>query len=226
VSEIGNKRKSKMESERKTSVQSPIKLLIATGNAGKAREIAAVASPISHIQCCCLADLPSVEECEETGDTFLANAIQKACYYAQHFKCLTLADDSGLEVDALDGEPGIYSARYAGLPSNDQNNNDKLVRELAGVAMEDRTARFKCAMALVDADGNLLGNSEGTIEGIIIDKPAGENGFGYDPHFYLPERGKTTAQISSEEKNSISHRGQATRKMLEIIKMLINDGKI
>ena len=204
----------------------PIKLLIATGNAGKAREIAAEMAPMPQIECVSLKDLPEVPECEETGETFEANAIQKAKYYADHFHCLTLADDSGLEVDALNGAPGIYSARYAGTPCDDQANNDKLVLELADVPSQTRTARFRCVMALVDGAGNFLGTTQGTIEGIIIDQPRGNNGFGYDPHFYLPDRGKTTAELNPEEKNKISHRGQATRAMHTLLESLIRDGKI
>jgi XTP/dITP diphosphohydrolase len=209
-----------------TAKPTPVKLLIATGNPGKAREIAAEMAPMRQIECVSLKDLPAVPECEETGETFEENAIQKAKYYAEHFHCLTLADDSGLEVDALDRQPGVYSARYAGEPCDDQANNDKLVRELASVPSQLRSARFRCVMALVDAAGSFLGTTQGTIEGIIIDQPRGKNGFGYDPHFYLPDRDKTTAELSPEEKNRISHRGQATRAMHTLLESLIQAGKL
>ncbi|MFA5863667.1 MAG: XTP/dITP diphosphatase [Phycisphaerae bacterium] len=192
-------------------------LLIATGNKGKFTEIAAELSNLG-IKYISLADLPKIPECEETGQTFEDNAIQKARYYATHFNVLTIADDSGLEVDALDGNPGVMSARYAGTPCNDQANNAKLIKELTGVAHEKRTARFRCVMALVDPGGNLIGTTQGAIEGIIIDTPRGQNGFGYDPYFFVPQLSKTTAEITREEKNKISHRGQATRKMHDRLK--------
>ena len=196
---------------------SPIKLLIATSNQGKFREIAAVMASMKGIEFVSLKDYPPIAECEETGKTFEENALQKARYYAGHFHVLTLADDSGLEVDALEGRPGVYSARYAGEPCDDRANNSKLVQELAKVPAEKRGARFRCVMALVDADDRHLGTTEGSIEGVIIDQPRGQNGFGYDPHFLVPTLGRTTAELSSSEKNNISHRGQATRAMRDII---------
>jgi len=202
--------------------QTPPTILIATGNKGKFAEISSELSGLG-VKYLSLKDFPKVPECEETGQTFLENATQKARYYARHFNIHTLADDSGLEVDALAGAPGVYSARYAGIPCNDQANNDKLVRELAGIPREKRSARFRCAMSLVDPQGNLLGTAEGTIEGEIIDQPRGPHGFGYDPHFFVPSLGKTTAEISREEKNKISHRGQATRKMHDLMQSLFSD---
>jgi non-canonical purine NTP pyrophosphatase (RdgB/HAM1 family) len=195
-------------------------LLIATGNKGKFTEIAAELSSRG-VEFLSLADLPKIPECEETGPTFEENAVQKARYYATHFNILTLADDSGLEVDALGGHPGVLSARYAGTPCDDLANNAKLVRELAGISNEERTARFRCVMALVDSAGNLIGTTQGAIEGIIIDTPRGQNGFGYDPHFFVPRLNKTTAEITREEKNEISHRGQATRKMHDLLKSVL-----
>jgi non-canonical purine NTP pyrophosphatase (RdgB/HAM1 family) len=191
-------------------------VLIATGNSGKFTEIAAELSGLG-MEYRSLKDFPVVPECEETGKSFEENAVQKARYYAECFKILTLADDSGLEVDALAGAPGVYSARYAGIPCNDQANNAKLVKELTGIPAEKRSARFRCVMALVDPNGKLLGTTQGTIEGIIVDEPRGKNGFGYDPHFFVPSLKKTTAEISREHKNKISHRGQATRAMHELL---------
>ena len=191
-------------------------ILIATGNQGKFVEIAAELGGLG-VRYISLKDFPPVPECEEIGLTFKDNAVDKARYYAHQFKIYTLADDSCLEVDALNGAPGVYSARYAGTPTNDQANNAKLVRELSGIPPEKRGARFRCVMALVDPDENLLGTTEGVIEGIIIDQHRGTNGFGYDPHFFVPKLGKTTAELPREEKNKISHRGQATRAMHQLL---------
>ena len=201
--------------------QTLITLLIATGNKGKFAEIAAELSGLG-LKFISLADLPEIPECEESGRTFEENAVQKSRYYALHFRLLTLADDSGLQVDALNGAPGVFSARYAGSPCNDQSNNEKLVKELSSIPLEKRRARFICSMALVDAEGKLLGTTEGKIEGIIIDCPRGKNGFGYDPHFFVPSLNKTTAELSREEKNKISHRGNATRKMHDLLKRVLN----
>ena len=206
-----------------TSERAPPTLLIATGNRGKFTEISAELSGLG-VRYVSLKDFPPVPECEETGQTFRENAIEKARYYARQFKVLTLADDSGLEVDALNGAPGVYSARYAGTPSNDQANNEKLVRRLTGIPPEQRSARFRCVMALVDPQGNFLGATEGTIEGVIIDQPRGTHGFGYDPHFFVPRLGKTTAELPREEKNNISHRGQATRAMHQLLNTLFPSG--
>ncbi len=194
----------------------PPTVLIATGNSGKFTEIATELSGLG-MEYRSLKDFPPVPECEETGNTFEENAVQKAKYYSKHFKILTLADDSGLEVDALGGAPGVYSARYAVTPCNDHANNAKLVKDLAGVPAEKRTARFRCVMALVDPNGKLLGTTQGVIEGLIIDTPRGKNGFGYDPHFFVPSLNQTTAEITPEHKNQISHRGQATRAMHDLL---------
>jgi XTP/dITP diphosphohydrolase len=198
-----------------------IKLLIATGNQGKFREISAELNDLG-VECLSLKDFPGVPECEETGMTFSENAIQKARYYAEQFHILTLADDSGIEVDALFGLPGVKSARYAGEPCDDEANNMKLLKELQSTPPEKRQGRFRCVMAVVDAGGGLLGTTEGVIEGMILDKLRGSNGFGYDPLFLVPALGKTTAEISQEEKNKISHRGQAVRKMHELLQRLFS----
>lgn len=199
-------------------------ILLATGNAGKFKEIMDELSPLG-IRVLSLKDVAKVAECPETGATFFDNALQKAQYYAKASGYVTLADDSGIEVDALGGEPGVISARYAGEPCDDAANNAKLVRELAGVPMEKRTGRFRCVMVLVDADGQLLATTDGAIEGVIIDVPRGENGFGYDPHFFVPSLNKTTAEISRAEKNAISHRGKASRAMREKVKELLSAGR-
>lgn len=185
------------------------KILIATSNPGKLREIEAVMGdlPVDWIG---LSDVPAIDEPVEDRPTFAENARLKATYYAKAAGMWALADDSGLEVDALDGEPGVRSSRYAGEACDDAANNAKLIHKLAGVAIDKRTARFRCAVALASPDG-VLAEADGKIEGQIIDEARGENGFGYDPHFFVPSLGKTTAELRPEHKNSISHRGNALR---------------
>jgi len=204
-----------------TGPREPV-VLIATGNPGKFREIVAelAGAPARFLS---LRDVPPIEPCEETGETFEANAREKAVYYARRSGRLALADDSGLEVDALAGRPGVLSARYAGRPCDDAANNRKLVEELHGVPAERRTARFRCAMALADPSGRILAETAGAIEGVIIDSPRGKNGFGYDPHFLVPALGRTTAELDPAHKNRISHRGQATRAMGDALRRLLAD---
>jgi len=186
-------------------------LLVATTNQGKLREVRQVLSGLNVI-IESLADHHEVPIAEETGKTFLENASLKAAYYAQITGRLTLADDSGLEVDALDGAPGVYSARFAGPQADDHANNDRLIAMLQGVPQPRRTARFRCAIALSNSQG-VLATTEGHIEGIIIEEPRGKNGFGYDPHFFVPEFGMTTAEMTPAAKNEVSHRGRALRAM-------------
>lgn len=185
------------------------KLLIATHNAGKIREYQSL-----------LADLPlevtSLEaegitlDVEETGATFAENAILKACTYARLSGLWTWADDSGLEVDALNGAPGVYSARYAGPGASDRDRYLKLIAGLRSIGDVPRTARFRCVVAICLPDGEAH-TADGSVEGRIIDEPRGDGGFGYDPIFYLPDRDATMAELSQETKNQISHRGQAAR---------------
>ena len=187
-------------------------ILLATRNAGKIREIrrmTAAGDWVWHG----LDAFPGVPAAVEDGATFAENARRKALHYAQATGLCTLADDSGLEVDCLGGEPGVHSARYAGTPRDDDANNRKLVAALAGVPLERRTARFRCALALA-RPGELLVETEGAVAGLIIDEPRGDNGFGYDPHFLIPALGRTTAELPPDEKNALSHRGQALRDML------------
>lgn len=187
-----------------------MKLLIATKNKGKAKEIQEILSGLN-VEVVSLLDyhfnLPP-----EIGLTFEENAIQKARYAFNETGLPTLADDSGLEVDALGGKPGIYSARFAAPIATDKENNSKLQYEIRKTPPDKRTARFKCALAFVDGDKEQT--FEGTIEGLIIDEPRGENGFGYDPYFLLPDRDLTTAELSPEVKNKISHRGLALDKFI------------
>jgi XTP/dITP diphosphohydrolase len=186
-------------------------LVVATGNAGKVAEIAAALAglPVTVLP---LAEFGAVPAAVENGDSFAANAILKATHYAVHTRRPCLADDSGLEVDALDGAPGVHSARYAGCEADDAANNAKLLTALAGVPAEGRTARFRCVLAYVDPDGTLL-TAEGTCEGSILTMARGGGGFGYDPLFYLPALKKTLAELTLAEKNAVSHRGQALRNM-------------
>jgi len=181
-------------------------ILIATGNPGKLREIQAVMDDLP-VDWSVLSDHPPMPEPVEDGETFYQNAEKKALHYARSSGLWTLADDSGLCVDALGGAPGVRSARFAG-GAGDAANNQKLINALAGIAHKDRTARFICHIVLATAD-RVLASSSATIEGIIIDQPRGTNGFGYDPHFLVPELGKTTAELDPNHKNSISHRGKA-----------------
>ena len=182
------------------------KIVVGTRNNGKVREIQTA-----------LADLPfavvglpetDIPDVEETGTTFQENAILKARHYCQFTGEYCLADDSGLEVDALDGEPGVYSARYAGLDATDAANNEKLLTVLKDVPPSGRTARFRSVLVLVGPDGSLL-LVDGVCEGVILDEARGTGGFGYDPLFYMPSQGKTMAEMTIEEKNRISHRGNA-----------------
>lgn len=203
-----------------------VEVLIATRNPGKAREIEAILSEMDPaaeglpaLHWTTLDDLAEViPEPTEDQTTFIGNASLKARYYSLASGLWTLADDSGLEVDALAGAPGVISARFAGLPegtarqARDQANNEKLVAQLQGVPPERRSARFRCALALADGQ-RILATVEGTIEGRIIDVPRGRGGFGYDPHFLVPHLGKTTAELAPAEKNRISHRGLALRQM-------------
>lgn len=190
------------------------RIVLATKNKGKIKEMRQLLAPM-HIEVLSLADFAPVDDAEENGATFAENAMIKACYYFAHTGIPCLADDSGLEVDALGGRPGVYSARYSGEDATDQTNNAKVLQEMEGVEAEKRTARFRCSMALV-GDGIEL-TTDGTCEGILLAEERGSGGFGYDPLFYVPKFERTLAEMSSDEKNGISHRGAAVRKMAERI---------
>ncbi|MDP6636615.1 MAG: RdgB/HAM1 family non-canonical purine NTP pyrophosphatase [Phycisphaerae bacterium] len=198
-------------------------IVLATGNPGKLREIAQVLAGLP-VDIVGLNELAAIPEPEETGDTFARNARDKALYYAQATGQWCLADDSGLEVDALGGEPGVRSARYssdtvapgAGRSIVDLANNTKLLAALEDVPDHLRTARFVCCLALADRSGVLIETS-GTFEGLIARGAAGDNGFGYDPLFYVPDCNCTAAQLPPEEKNRISHRGQAVKRFVELL---------
>ncbi len=192
-------------------------VVLASNNPGKLREFAAMFEPLQ-IEIRPQADY-GIPEAEETGLTFIENALLKARNACEHSGLPAMADDSGIEVDALQGAPGIYSARYAGPECDDQANNEKLVAALRDVPPEQRTARYRAVLVYLRhaADPAPI-IAEGTWEGLIIDEPRGDNGFGYDPYFLLPERGITSAQLPPEEKNRLSHRGKALRILLEKIR--------
>jgi XTP/dITP diphosphohydrolase len=190
------------------------KLLIATKNQGKVKEIATFFAELGwHVEA-----MPSdAPEVVEDGETFAANAIKKAEQMAEHFHCPALADDSGLEVDALNGAPGVYSARYSGEGATDASNNAKLLAALEGVAPEERGGRFISAIALARPGQETL-VAFGTLEGRILTEQRGEQGFGYDPLFELPTHGQTLAEISLAEKNAISHRAIALRTLVDMLR--------
>ncbi|HKS15999.1 MAG TPA: XTP/dITP diphosphatase [Planctomycetota bacterium] len=187
-------------------------IVIASRNRGKIAEILQIFADLP-FRMHSLADFPDAPEVEETGSTFAENARLKAVSAARHSKLWALADDSGLEVDALGGKPGIHSARYSG--SNDEKNNEKVLRELEDTPDAKRSARFRAAMVLADAEGKILAESEGAVEGLIARELRGSAGFGYDPLFLLPEFGQTMAQLGLEIKNRISHRAEALRRLRE-----------
>ncbi len=167
-----------------------------------------------------LDEFPRMPEPVEDAETFEGNARLKAIHYARCSNGWALADDSGLEVDALGGQPGVRSARFAGDVRDDGANNAKVVRLLRGVADAARGARFVCVMALADRDG-VKATSSGVVAGRMIDEPRGENGFGYDPHFLVESEGMTAAELGAERKNEISHRGTALRGLLAEIQRLV-----
>jgi XTP/dITP diphosphohydrolase len=187
-----------------------MKLLVATHNRGKLAEFNDLLGDLE-VEWLTLDDVGITEDVEETGVTFLENAILKAQAYAAEAKLFTLGDDSGLSVDALNGEPGVYTARYGGPGLTIPQRYQLVLDKLRDVPWEQRTAHFTCALALAGPDGALIGTVEGRCDGLIAWEPAGDRGFGYDPIFYFPERGQTYAQLSAAEKHQISHRGRALR---------------
>lgn len=193
------------------------KIVIASGNAGKLREFQQL------LASCGFEVLPqsdfNVSNAYETGTTFVENAIIKARHACQQTGLPAIADDSGIEVDALHGRPGVYSARYSGDNANDQSNNQKLLAELNGVPTEKRTARYHAVLAFMrHAEDPTPILCHGTWEGIILTEPRGENGFGYDPLFFVPTHNCASAELDKAEKNRISHRGKAMAELLEKLK--------
>ncbi len=187
--------------------------LVATGNPHKTEAIRGIlaAYPITLTD---LSEHDPIPEPEETGETFLDNAFLKSRYYAKMTGFNAMADDSGLEVDALNGEPGVHSARYAGADSPHSEKMARILEALKDVPEEKRTARFRCVAAVTFPDGREY-SAEGAMEGVIALAPQGEGGFGYDPIVYLPELGCTVAELSADQKDEISHRGKAFRALME-----------
>lgn len=190
-----------------------MKVVLASGNKGKLNEFNQLLAPLD------IEVLPqsefNVSSIEETGLTFIENAILKARHASEISGLPAIADDSGLEVDALKGAPGIYSARYSGEDANDNANNQKLLRELSGVPAENRTARFQCVLVYLEhpADPTPI-VCQGSWEGVILEAPAGEQGFGYDPLFWVPSKQCASAELDRDEKNRLSHRGKALGKLI------------
>lgn len=193
-------------------------VVVATTNKGKLREFSSMLEKLN-ISVYSLEDYPKVPDVIEDGLTFEENARKKAETICRHLNKPTIADDSGLEVDALNGQPGIYSARFAGKEKDDKNNNNKLIELIKNIDMEKRTARFVSAIALAIPHKETI-IVRGTIEGLILDKPRGTNGFGYDPLFYIPSYGKTMAELEPESKNKISHRANALNKLVTLLESI------
>ncbi len=191
------------------------KLLLATTNLHKLEEYRAIFADVP-FQLLSLRDIQLDMDVEETGTTFAENAELKALAYARASGLPALADDSGLEIDALGGAPGIYSARFAGRETPYTERFRLILAQLKGLPPQQRTARFRCAITIAEPSG-LYRTVEGVEEGIIAEAPRGEHGFGYDPIFFVPELGKTNAELSPEQKNRISHRGQAAAKARELL---------
>ena len=189
-----------------------IRLACATGNPGKLREFRMAAEPGSGVDIESLPGYSQIPPCAEDGLTFEENAILKASHYGRHAAGLLFADDSGLEVDALGGAPGVYSARFAGPDATDKGNNRLLLEKLQSIS--NRAGRFVCVIALVEGE-RLLRVFRGVVEGCIAYEPRGSGGFGYDPLFYYPPFGCTFGEAAAEQKFAVSHRGQALRAMLE-----------
>lgn len=195
-------------------------LLIATKNKGKVSEFRELIVG-SNLALTDLANLQDAPDVVEDGASFLENACKKASEYALHFRTWALADDSGLAVDALQGDPGIHSARWAQMHEagkGDAANNKLLLEQLDDVADAQRTARFMCALALADEQGRIVLTCQDSVEGRLLREPRGANGFGYDPLFFVDSHQRTTAELSSDEKHAISHRGKAMRTMVRLMK--------
>lgn len=202
-----------------------MKLLVATKNRGKIAEFAELMHDLS-VSWLGLDDVGITEDVEETGGTFRENAILKGVRYAQLSGLLTLADDSGLEVDALGGEPGVYTGRYGGEGLSAQQRYELLLQKLVGVPEAERTARFCCVIVVAAPNGRILAEVEGFCHGRITFAPVGTGGFGYDPVFFVPTQQQTLAQLSSAEKHKISHRGQAMTQLAPVLQQLLTDSSL
>lgn len=197
-----------------------IRLFAGTGNPGKLREFRLAAEGRPGIEIELLPKFNEIKPCAESGLSFEENAILKARHYAAHAPGLLFADDSGLEVDALGGAPGVFSARFAGFGATDAANNRVLIETLNGV--QPRTARFVCVIALIEGD-QIRGIFRGAVEGLVTEEPRGSGGFGYDPLFYYPPFGCTFGEATAEQKLAVSHRGQALRAMLDSLQVAAAD---
>lgn len=193
-----------------------MKVVLATGNAGKLREMRQILAPLA-MEVVGQSEF-GFDEVEETGLSFVENALLKARHACLHTGLPAIADDSGLEVDTLNGAPGIYSARYAGPDASDADNNRELLAAMAGIPVDQRRARFQCLMVYIrhPQDPTPL-ISQGTWEGRLLEAPRGDGGFGYDPLFLIPERNQTSAELAPEVKNQLSHRGRALRGLLALL---------
>lgn len=189
------------------------KIVLASRNKGKVQEIKELLAGLP-LEVTGLEAYPGAPEVAETGKTFLENAILKAKAIAGFTHELSLADDSGLEVDSLNGEPGVYSARYGEPGWNDRQRYEYLLQNLANIPEHKRTARFRSVVAVYDPESDRLISGEGKVEGLILTEPKGTNGFGYDPVFFIPSKGRTMAELTDAEKNAISHRGVAIREIV------------
>mgnify|MGYP000924408897 CR=1 FL=1 len=199
------------------------RIVLASRNKGKIRELhELLAESGIAAEVLSLADFPELPEIEEDGATFQENAMKKATIVTAATGLITLADDSGLEVDVLGGQPGVMSARFAGLHGNDRANNALLLDKLQDIPEEQRRARFRCAIAIAAPDGKIE-TCEGFCEGVIGFAPKGEGGFGYDPLFFIPEQGMTMAELPEGTKNRISHRAKAMQKAIAIIPGFLRD---
>lgn len=197
------------------------RLVVATTNIGKLKEIESILAPL-RLEIVPVSAYPGLPEIEEDGATFEENAVKKARLTAEATGEAALADDSGLEVDHLAGAPAVHSARFAGEPKSDAANNAKLLKLLEGVPWEKRTARFRCVVAVATPGGQVL-TAEGMCEGYILSEPKGTGGFGYDPLFFVPEFGKTFAELSPKVKNRVSHRGAALEAIKEKLLRLFGE---
>ena len=198
------------------------RIILASNNKGKIKEVSQILGDMP-VELLTMKEAGADMDIDENGATFEENALIKARAVMERTGCLTIADDSGLEVDYLNKEPGVYSARYMGYDTSYDIKNQSIIDRLKGVKENDRSARFVCAVAAVFPDGTEI-VTRGTMEGIIAEKPSGQNGFGYDPILYIPQLSKSSAELTDEEKNSISHRGEALEKLKkELIKYNITE---
>lgn len=190
-------------------------IVIATKNKGKIKEMIQEFAELP-VSIKALAEFGSFPDAVEDGTSFAENAYIKAKFYSEKTGMACIADDSGLEIDALNKRPGIYSARFAGEPSNDQANNEKMIDELNKINCTESNGRYKCVLVFYDTNGKVF-QADGVCEGVVRLTAKGSNGFGYDPYFYLPEAKKSMAEMTAKEKNKISHRGKAVSKMKDLL---------